>query len=141
MERNTVALRAGSYQQFFQNLNEVVNRASSSPERERAVRLGLHDYDQLDAEDLFFVAEAAKALLACGGPADEVVRRLLPRLPETLDDSRSVSAAAGLLEIVHNHDPRAAERIVVERYLDCGQLMMQRRWLRRLRDAKDRDRR
>jgi hypothetical protein len=53
MERNTRALRAGSYQQFFQNLDGIVNRALDSPDRERAVRLGTQNFDQLDAEDAF----------------------------------------------------------------------------------------
>jgi hypothetical protein len=53
MERNTQALRGGSYQQFFQNIDAIAQRSSDNPEKERAVRLGRLDYNQLDEEDAF----------------------------------------------------------------------------------------
>ncbi len=54
MSQNTQAMRAGSYQSFFQNLDEVAARSSSGPEYAKAVRLGSADLDQLSEEEAFY---------------------------------------------------------------------------------------
>ena len=41
--------RTRSYQQFFHSLDVIMNRASSTPEREQAVRLGVVDFARLMA--------------------------------------------------------------------------------------------
>ena len=54
MRENTRAVRASGYQTFFQNLDEVATRSSSSPEMAHAVRIGMADFDQLDEEGRYF---------------------------------------------------------------------------------------
>jgi len=105
-------------------------RSLSDP---RAVDV-LRDY--VAHEDLFVAVAAAKALHASG--AKDVVALLAPRVPKTIDDAPTLSVVASMLEVIHDLEPAVAERLVVERFLDHGQLMMQRPWLRRLRDAKKR---
>lgn len=92
--------------------------------------------DYIAHEDLYVAVAAAKALHASGGK--DVVARLTPRVPETIADRQALSVVASMLEVIHDLEPAVAERLVAERFLDHGQLMMQRPWLRRLRDAKKR---
>ena len=54
MRENTRAVRANGYQTFFQNLDEVTTRSSSSPEMQHAMRIGMADFDQLDEEGRYF---------------------------------------------------------------------------------------
>ena len=54
MSQNTQAMRASGYQSFFQNMDEVAMRPTSSPEMAQSVRLGLTDLDQLTEEQAFY---------------------------------------------------------------------------------------
>jgi hypothetical protein len=54
MSQNTQAMRASGYQSFFQNMDEVAMRSTSSPEMAQSVRLGLTDLDQLTEEQAFY---------------------------------------------------------------------------------------
>jgi hypothetical protein len=54
MSQNTQATRASGYQSFFENMDEVAMRSTSSPEMAEAVRLGLADLDQLNDEQAFY---------------------------------------------------------------------------------------
>ena len=87
--------------------------------------------DLMDHDDAFVVAEAAMALHASGG--EGVAELLAARIPESTATPEQRGAVASMLELLHNLDPAVAERLVVARYLDDEQLMMQRPWLRRLR--------
>ncbi len=53
MSQNTRAMRAGSYQHFFDSWGQTVTRGMDNPERERAIRLGMLDYTNLSEEDAF----------------------------------------------------------------------------------------
>jgi hypothetical protein len=53
MSQNTRAMRAGSYQHFFDSWGQSVTRGMDNPERERAIRLGMLDYTNLSEEDAF----------------------------------------------------------------------------------------
>ena len=77
------------------------------------------------------VAEAAAALAASGG--EGVVPLLLERFPEHIGGAADRGAVASMLEVLRALDAEAAKKLVVARYLDDEQLMMQRPWLRRLR--------
>jgi hypothetical protein len=54
MGENTRAARASGYQSFFQNMDEVAMRSTSSPEMAQSVRLGLTRFDQLTEEQAFY---------------------------------------------------------------------------------------
>ena len=56
MSQNTRALRAGSYQQGFDTLQEALMLASNGPALEEAVRLGLRDSDYLSEEEALGLA-------------------------------------------------------------------------------------
>lgn len=89
--------------------------------------------DHVGNGDLFVACEAAEALFASGGA--DAVELLRKRLPPGIDDAAQRGAVASMLVFLHEHDPERTEAVVVARYLDDDQLMMQRPWLRRLRDA------
>jgi len=65
MSQNTRALRAGTYQQYFQSLGDTTARGLDNPVREEAVRLGMRDYAGLSEEDAFrfdwWMTETARA--------------------------------------------------------------------------------
>lgn len=88
--------------------------------------------DYVAHKDLFVAIAAAKALQASGGR--DVVDLLTPRVPKEIEGREMLGAVASMLEVIHGIKPSVAERLVVERFLDYEQLMMQRQWLRRLRD-------
>ena len=56
------------------------------------------------------------------------------RMPKEIVDRVALSAVAGMLEVIHDLDPLRAERLVEKHFLDDDQLMMQRPWLRQIRD-------
>jgi hypothetical protein len=51
MSQNT---RASGYQSFFQSMDEVAMRSTSSPKMAEALRLGITHFDQLDEEQAFY---------------------------------------------------------------------------------------
>jgi hypothetical protein len=53
MVENTRALRAGTYQDFQRNVDEVFNRLIVDPENRRPIRLGMADYAKLNEDDAF----------------------------------------------------------------------------------------
>jgi hypothetical protein len=54
MSQNTRAMRASGYQSFFQSMDEVAMRSTSSPEMAEALRLGITNFDQLNEEQAFY---------------------------------------------------------------------------------------
>lgn len=90
--------------------------------------------DYIAHEDLFVATAAAKALHAAGGR--DVVERLVPRVPKAIDSPQTLSVVSSMLEVIHDLDPKTGERLVIERFLAEPQLMMQRPWLRRIRDTR-----
>jgi hypothetical protein len=54
MSQNTRATRASGYQSFFQSMDEVAMRSTSSPKMAEALRLGITHFDQLDEEQAFY---------------------------------------------------------------------------------------
>lgn len=90
--------------------------------------------DHVSHRDPFAAIEAAKGLQRLGGQG--VVDLLVARLPTEIDDAVTLSVVANMLEVIHDIEPRRAVALVERHFLDCGQLMMQRRWLREIRDRK-----
>lgn len=88
--------------------------------------------DLVAHKDLPVAMEAAIALHASGG--DGAVEMLVERMPAVIDARHQLGVVSQMLEFVHDHQPELAEKLVVNRYLDCRQLMMRRPWLRRIRD-------
>lgn len=100
-------------------------RRLADPRAEHVLR------DLMKHEDLFVVAEAGAALHAAG--LDGVVPLLVAGFPDSITTPVRRSAVATMLGLLYELEPARAERLVVDRYLDDEQLMMQRPWLRRLR--------
>ena len=90
--------------------------------------------DMVAHKDLFVAMEAAIALHASGGKG--AVEMLVARMPDAIDTPEQLGVVSQMLQFVHRHQPELAEKLVVDRFLDCGQLLMQRPWLRRIRDRK-----
>jgi hypothetical protein len=54
MRENTRVTRASGYQSYFQNLDAVATRSTTSPEMARAARLGLEGMNRLDEDQGFY---------------------------------------------------------------------------------------
>ncbi len=88
--------------------------------------------DYIAHQDPFVAIAAARGLHHAGAPG--VAELLEARMPKEIVDRVALSAVAGMLEVIHDLDPLRAERLVEKHFLDDDQLMMQRPWLRQIRD-------